>query len=163
MTPPANSLAFPAASENLRPPARSFTHVLRVPYAHCTIGNHVYYARYLDLLEIARGEFFRGLGHSCLALQQKDTIFQVAECGLKYLKPARYDDELAIRLTLAEIRKVRFRVNYEICRGSDLLVTGWTSMVCVSCDEKPKRIPDELLEAFKAFELTAQSSSPASE
>jgi len=28
-----------------------FRHSLRVTYAHCTMGNHVYYARYLDILE----------------------------------------------------------------------------------------------------------------
>ena len=39
-----------------------FRHSHRVTYAECTMGNHIYYARYLDLLEAARGEFFRSLG-----------------------------------------------------------------------------------------------------
>lgn len=30
----------------------------RVTYADCTVGNHVYYSRYPDFLEEARGEFF---------------------------------------------------------------------------------------------------------
>src|SRR6476659_2895754 len=114
-----------------------FSHKVRVSYAHCTLGNHVYYVRYLDLLEIARGEFFRQLGESCLELQQRDTIFQVTECSVKYLKPARYDDELEIRIVISELRKVRLRFDYEMMRGSDLLLTGWTQMVCVSIDEKP--------------------------
>jgi acyl-CoA thioester hydrolase len=126
-------------------------HNFRVSYADCTVGNHVYYARYLNILEVARGEFFRQIGFSCLSLQEQDTIFQVTECSLKYLKPARYDDELEIRISLSDIRKVRLRFNYEICRGSDLLVTGWTVMVCTGADEKPKRIPEEMLKAFEPF------------
>jgi acyl-CoA thioesterase FadM len=30
-----------------------FVHRHRVHYAECTLGNHIYYARYLDLLEDA--------------------------------------------------------------------------------------------------------------
>jgi acyl-CoA thioester hydrolase len=131
-----------------------FSHSLRVTYAHCTLGNHVYYARYLDLLEAARGEFFRHLGFSCLALQQEDTIFQVTECALKYLKPARYDDVIEIRIGLADLRKVRFRFLYEIVRGSDRFLEGSTVMVCANLDEKPKRIPDSLLQAFAPYTVT---------
>ena len=130
-----------------------FAHKLRICYAHCTMGNHVYYARYLDILEVARGEFFRYLGFSCLSLQEQDTIFQVTECSLKYLKPARYDDELEICISLSEVRKVRLRFDYEIYRGTDLLLNGWTYMVCASTDEKPKRIPEELLKAFQPYHV----------
>jgi acyl-CoA thioester hydrolase len=126
-------------------------HNFRVSYAQCTLGNHVYYARYLDFLEVARGEFFRQIGFSCLSLQEQDTVFQVTECCLKYLKPARYDDELEIRISISELRKIRLRFNYEIFRGSDLLLTGWTYLVCAGTDEKPKRIPEELLKAFQPF------------
>ena len=34
-------------------PASTFQHQHRVSYADCTLGNHVYYGRYLDLLEEA--------------------------------------------------------------------------------------------------------------
>ncbi|EEF57182.1 hypothetical protein Cflav_PD0189, partial [Pedosphaera parvula Ellin514] len=36
-----------------------YRHSYRVTYADCTVGNHIYYSRYLNLLEAARGEFFR--------------------------------------------------------------------------------------------------------
>jgi acyl-CoA thioester hydrolase len=137
--------------EQLEGPSRIFTCTLRVSYAHCTLGNHVYYARYLDMLEFARGEFFRHLGHTCLALQEQDVVFQITECGLKYLKPARYDDELQVRITLAEVRKVRLRFLYQIFRGNDHLLDGWTVAVCAGLDERPKRIPAELAEAFAPF------------
>src|SRR5215469_5100900 len=52
-----------------------FSHMHRVLYAECTLGNHIYYSRYLDLLEAARGEFFRSLGVSFLKWQEQGTIF----------------------------------------------------------------------------------------
>ncbi len=33
----------------------TFQYQHRVVYAECTVGTHVYYARYLDMLEAARG------------------------------------------------------------------------------------------------------------
>ena len=46
--------------------AKTFQHQHRVTYADCTLGNHVYYGRYLEILEAARGEFFRQLGATFL-------------------------------------------------------------------------------------------------
>ena len=60
-------------------PAEIFTHVHRVTYADCTVGNHVYYGRYLDLLETVRGEFFRHLGTSFLEYQEEGIFFPVSE------------------------------------------------------------------------------------
>ena len=74
--------------------ASIFRYSHRVTYAECTVGNHVYHARYLDLLEAARGEFFRGLGFPFLGLQEQDTVFPVIECQLRYKAPARYDERL---------------------------------------------------------------------
>ena len=61
-----------------------FRHTHRVTYAECTVGNHVYHSRYLDLLEAARGEFIRSLGPTVLHWQEKDVIFPVIEARLRF-------------------------------------------------------------------------------
>ena len=124
-----------------------FSHSHRVAYAECTLGNHVYYARYLDLLEIARGEFFRSLGATFLHWQEQGTIFPVVECHLLYKLPARYDELLKIEVwsTLAE--KARLNFGYRILNERGLLVLeAETCHVCTGLDEKPKRLPAELRE-----------------
>ena len=40
----------------------TFVHRHRVTYSECTVGDHIYHSRYLDLLEAARGEFMRHAG-----------------------------------------------------------------------------------------------------
>src|ERR1051326_6234212 len=94
--------------------APSFHHQHRVTYSDCTLGNHVYYARYLDFLEEARGEFFRALGLPLLALQEQDTIFPVVEIPLNYHAPARYDDVLDIELRLTEFTRARLGFEFRI-------------------------------------------------
>ena len=70
----------------------TFRNSQRVNYSHCTVGNHVYHSRYLDLLEAARGEFFRALGLPLSVLQQGNLAFPVTECHISYFAPARYDE-----------------------------------------------------------------------
>jgi len=60
-------------------PSAIFSHAHRVTYAECTSGNHIYYGRYLELMEAARGEFFRHLGRPFLVLQEDDFIFPAIE------------------------------------------------------------------------------------
>ena len=124
---------------------QNFRHTHRVTYAECTVGNHIYYGRYLDLLEAARGEFFRHLGRPLLQLQEQDLIFPVIECRLRYKAPARYDDVLAIELWPTTAERVRLNFAYRVEKeGGGLILEAETSQVCTGLDEKPKRLPEDL-------------------
>src|SRR6478736_2230238 len=124
-----------------------FSHTHRVSYAECTLGNHIYYSRYLDLLEVARGEFLRSLGMSFRHWQEQGTIFPVAECRLRYRAPARYDDVLKIEVWPILAEKVRLNFGYRILNEAGaLMLEAETFHVCTGLDEKPKRLPDELRE-----------------
>jgi acyl-CoA thioester hydrolase len=129
-----------------------FRHSHRVTYAQCTLGNHVYYARYLDFLESARGEFFRHLRAPLLDWQEQDVIFPVTECRLAYLAPAHYDEELTIVLWLNHLDRLRLEFGYEILRGeTSVLVQAATQHVCTSVREKPKRMPKALEALLRPF------------
>src|SRR6478736_3607304 len=92
----------------------NFVHASRVTYADCTVANHIYYSRYLDLLEAARGEFFRHLGITFLEWQQQDVIFPVIECRLRYKTPARYDDVVATEIWVTAAEGVRLNFAYRM-------------------------------------------------
>ena len=118
----------------------------RVSYADCTLGNHVFYARYLDVLERARGEFFRHIGKPLADLQHEGTTFPVLECHLTYHAAARYDDLLTIevRVTMAKGVRLGFR-HHILAQSSRCLVECETLQVCSSVEGKPKRLPKEFL------------------
>ena len=117
----------------------------RVTYAECTAGNHVYYARYLDLLEAARGEFFRQLGTPLLQWRDQDTFFPVIECHLRYKYPARYDDVLTIEVWVTLAAGARINFAYRVLNQTGKLVLeGETYHVCARLNEKPRRLPTGL-------------------
>lgn len=124
-----------------------FRHPHRVSYAECTVGNHIYHSRYLDLLEAARGEFLRALGATVLSLQDADYIFPVIEARLRYKAPARYDDLLTIEVSPSLVERVRLNFFHRILnQDGKLLLEAETFHACTSRDEKPKRMPKELVE-----------------
>jgi acyl-CoA thioester hydrolase len=130
----------------------NFQHQHRVSYTDCTLGNHVYYSRYLDFLEEARGEFFRHLNSSFLHWQQEEIIFPVIECRLHYLAPARYDDLLTVGVWLTSMERVRLNFAYRILNQAQLaLLEASTFHVCTGLDEKPKRIPTELSSLLEPY------------
>ena len=133
-----------------------FRHTHRVTYADCTVGNHIYYGRYLNLLEVARGEFFRHLGTTFLQWQERDTIFPVLECHLRYKAPARYDDVLSIEVWPTTAERARLNFAHRITNQSGrLILEAETNHVCASLSDKPKRLPEELIAALRPFLRTA--------
>jgi len=128
-----------------------FQYSHRVAYSECTVGNHVYYSRYLDILETARGEFFRQLGTTFLTWQQQDLLFPVIECRLRYKAPARYDDLLAIETWLTAMKRIRLNFAYRIVREKTTIVEGETFHVCTGLDEKPKKLPNELASLLQPY------------
>jgi acyl-CoA thioester hydrolase len=129
-----------------------FRHQHRVTYAECTVGNHVYYARYLNLLEEARGELFRSIDEPLAKWQQADAIFPVIECRIRYKGAARYDDLLRIELWLSELAGVRMNFEYRMFNQTQKeLVVGSTFHVCTTVNEKLRRTPEELVEKLRRF------------
>ena len=130
--------------------AELFRHAHRVTYAECTVGDHVYHARYLDLLEAARGEFFHALGSPVRHWQDRDAIFPLIEARLRYKAPARYDDLLAIEVWVTAMEKVRLNFGHRITnQNGRLILEAETFHVCTSREDKPRRLPEELAEKLK--------------
>ncbi len=131
--------------------ASLFRHPHRVSYAECTVGNHVYHARYLDFLEAARGEFLRSLGAPVEFWQGRDAIFPVIEARLRYKFPARYDDVLAIEVWPALVQGARVNFGHRIFnQHNQLILAAETFHACTTTGEKPRRVPPELATALAA-------------
>lgn len=129
-----------------------FRYQHRVSYAECTIANHVYHSRYLDLLEAARGELFRRLGTTFLAWQERGLIFPVVECHVKYKRQAHYDDMLTVEIWMASVGGVRLNFAYRILnQHGALLLEAETFHACTTLEAKPDRLPEELCSALQPY------------
>lgn len=123
----------------------------RVIFGDCDPMRVMYYGSYFRLFEIGRAELFRCLGHPFPEYIARGLYLAVIETSCRYLRPARYDDELLIRAAVTEVRRARLRISYEVA-GLDGEVRATGSTVHAVLDEfgRPQRIPAEFREAAQA-------------
>jgi acyl-CoA thioester hydrolase len=126
---------------------------VRVRYAETDQMGVVYHANYLIWFEVGRVEFIRQLGMDYKHMEQEENaLIAVVEVTARYKAPARYDDELLIRTTLAGVRGSIVRFRYVVLRAADELVLceGETVHVVVGRDMKRREMPISYAERFAA-------------
>ena len=85
----------------------AFEFPIRVYWEDTDAGGIVFYANYLKFFERARTEWLRALGIGQHSLRERSGgMFVVAEASLRYLRPARLDDELIATVQLQEAGRV---------------------------------------------------------
>lgn len=129
------------------------TNDIRVCYADTDQMGYVYYGNYARFYEISRVEALRSLGLSYREMEEAGTMMPVYENYSRYLQPARYDDLLTIKVTVAELPAARIVFKYEIHnQNQDLLNTGETTLIFLNRKtNRPTRVPAALLERLKPF------------
>ena len=92
------------------------------------------------------------------SLQEQGLEALVIEAHLRYGVPARFDDRLRIHARVRDVRGARFRYEYAVTRGDDLVADGWTAHACVDANIfRPTRIPATLKEAIARAEGQGQA------
>jgi acyl-CoA thioester hydrolase len=130
-----------------------FTHVFkyRVPYPEVDRLNVVHHAHYAKYYEIGRLEMMRSIGWDYKKMEDEGIGLFVVALESKFLRPARFDDELSIVTILSELpsRKVIFKT--EILNASNETCNiGHVELLFVNKDKmKVCSIPD----AFKELLL----------
>lgn len=126
---------------------------IRVRYYDTDQMGIVYYGNYARFYEIGRVEALRHLGMSYKELEERGIAMPVYDLNSRFIRPAKYDDLLTIRVTIPQLPKTRFMFSYEIFNQDDqLLNTGQTTLVFVRLDTgRPCSAPADLVEAAKPF------------
>jgi len=127
---------------------------IRVRYKDTDQMGVVYNGNYFTWFEIGRVEFLRSLGIRYLDLEKLGVYTAVAEAYCKYIKPARYDDEVVIKTRIRRLTDVRIEFEYSLYRKEDneLLATGYTVHAFVDRNIKPINFRKEHEDIWKLLE-----------
>ena len=127
------------------------TITVRVRYAETDQMGVVYHANYFVWFEIARCELLRAIGTSYRDLESTGVGLPVIEAQCEYKVPARYDDELEVRVWGELLSGARVQFRYEIARPSDGSVnaTGRTVHASIDASGRPCRLPDYIKELLQ--------------
>lgn len=130
---------------------------IRVRFDEVDQMNVVHHPRYLVYFEVARTRWLRDLGAPYRDVVGSGTHLAVIEVGVRYLRPARYDEELTVLTRCTEVSGARVSLEYEVRRGEDVLATGFTRLASIDPGGRAKRMPEGLREVFEAAASSEKS------
>jgi len=105
---------------------------IRVRYGETDQMGYMYYGNYAELYEVGRVEMLRSLGMTYKSMEEQGVMMPVLEMRCKYLKPALYDEELTINVTLEKMPSVKIHFKYEFFNETgDLIHEGETTLAFI--------------------------------
>jgi acyl-CoA thioester hydrolase len=136
----------------------TFSVPIRVRFADTDAQGVVHNSTYLVWFEVARVEYLRAFAGGYQALRDHGIEALVLESFCRYRVPAVFDDEIVVHTRCVGLRGARFRYEYEIVRGDELIADGHTEHACVDAVTlRPTRTPDWLVDAITKAEAAALS------
>lgn len=133
-------------------------YAVRVYYEDTDLSGVTYHANYLRWFERARSDVLRLLKIDQRAAIEAGTgAYAVAGMALKYLRPAKLEDDIVIRTYCTDIRAASVKMSQHALRGEDLLCTASLRIGFVAPDGRPRRQPEKWCDAFKTV-LTEEMS-----
>ena len=138
--------------------AAPWHHTLRVYWEDTDAGGVVFYANYLKFFERARTEWLRAKGVAQQRLRE-DTgaMFIVTDTTLRYLAPARLDDQLRITVLPVETGRASMTLQQQAWKlagnadgeESTLLCEGRIRIGCVDASSfRPRRFPPQVTQTL---------------
>ncbi|MDP2160811.1 MAG: thioesterase family protein [Flavobacterium sp.] len=132
-----------------------FTHEtkIRVRYGETDQMGFMYYGNYATYYEVGRVELLRSTGLTYKQLEMDGFLLPVSDFSVKYLLPARYDEELTVRTIVSTMPGIKINFDFEIFNELDVLInTAKVQLVFMSAEtNKPCRPPKYFIDAFSPY------------
>lgn len=122
----------------------TFETQVRVRYSETDQMGYVYYGNYAAYYEVARVEMLRSLGTSYKEMEAGRIMMPVLDLSCKYVKPAKYDDLLTIKVSIRNMPSLRMKFDYELFNEKkELINIGATTLVFIDMDKNKPCLPPQ--------------------
>jgi acyl-CoA thioester hydrolase len=124
---------------------------VRVRFSETDLMGIVHHASYLSYMEVARIEWLRRRGVEYADWATHGVHLPVVELSVQYRAPARFDDEIDVRVSLVEVGAASVRFDYELVRAADgtVCTAGSTRLACLDSQLALRRISPEIAEFLR--------------
>ncbi|CAN5568617.1 thioesterase family protein [soil metagenome] len=121
---------------------------IRVRYGETDQMGHAYYANYLFWFEQARGAWCRARGFTYKQMEDSGYFLPVVEVHANYRGEVKYDDWVAVRVWVSEIKRASMRFDYEVFNEETgkVTTTGYSWHVVMGGERKAVSIPQSIRE-----------------
>jgi acyl-CoA thioester hydrolase len=127
-------------------------YAVRAYYEDTDLSGIVYHANYLRWFERARSDLLRRLEiDQRAAIEAGLGAYALSEVSLRYLRPAKLDDDILIETRCTELKAASCRMHQKAFRGEESLAEAHLRVGFVSPGGRPIRQPEEWRAAFARF------------
>lgn len=127
-------------------------YAVRVYYEDTDLSGVTYHANYLRWFERARSDLLRLLEiDQRAAVEAGEGAYAVADLAIRYLRPAKLDDDVVIETRCTQLRAASCRMHQRALRGDDLLAEADLRVGFVAPDGRPRRQPQAWQAAFQTL------------
>jgi acyl-CoA thioester hydrolase len=153
VNPPSRELNFPGGVID----GARHLYAVRVYYEDTDLSGITYHANYLRWFERARSDLLRLLGIDQRAAIESGArgeeggAYAVSEINLKYLRPARLDDDVVIETTCTELGAASCRMHQVAWRNDQPLCEAHLRVGFITLNGRPQRQPAQWRAAFRDF------------
>lgn len=121
----------------------------RVYFEDTDFSGIVYHANYLRYMERARSDMLRQLDmDQNAAYESGEGVYAVVDLTMKYLLPAKLDDDLVVVSTVEKLRAASVIIDQEIMRGPDHITSASVHAAFLTPAGRPRRQPKSWTKAF---------------
>ena len=123
---------------------KTFEINIRVRYAECDPMGVVHHSKYFEYFEMARTELLRRAGLRYRDLEERGILFAVTKLECRFRRPARYDDELILKVKITRMTRARIDHEYKLYRDGIELCEAASVLACVDGQGNVIPIPDDV-------------------
>jgi acyl-CoA thioester hydrolase len=133
-----------------------FSTEVKVRFAETDAQGIAHHASFLVWLEVARVEYLERFAGGYQAIRDRGYEALTTEVNVRYHRAATFDERLTVAARCVGLRGARFRFEYRIERGDELVAEAWTAHAVVdAASYRPMRVPDWLVSAIVTAESEA--------
>jgi acyl-CoA thioester hydrolase len=131
----------------------SFSTEITVRFAETDAQGIAHNSSYLVWYEVARIAYLARFRGGYRTIQEEGYEALTTESHVRYLRPVFFDDRLAVNTRVVDVRGARFRFEYSLMRGDEVVADGWTQHAIVDRETlRPTRFPAWLADAVAKAE-----------
>ena len=125
---------------------------VRIYFEDTDFSGLVYHANYLRYMERARSDMLKCVGIDQRAVfESGEGVYAVSELGIKYRRPARFDDALLVVSTVERLGAATVVIHQRVMLGDETLTDARVVAAFLSREGRPKRQPKPWIAAFETL------------
>ena len=131
----------------------NFSTEVSVRFAETDAQQIAHHASFVVWLEVARVAYLAEYAGGYRSIRAQGIEALTTEVSVRYHRAAQFDDRLRIWTRCVDLRGARFRYEYAVERGDELVAEGFTAHAIVdAATYRPTRIPPWFAEAVATAE-----------